>query len=803
MMLNMGNLVQRAACRPALWARPLLALCLALLAACTLDPKAASRKYVETGNKYFTREKYKEASIMYRRALQKDLKNPEAYYRLALVDLKERQFSDAARSLQRAVQLDPSNADASAKLADLYFASYLQNPAKRKEELDEVRMISNTLLKHDPKSFDGLRLQAFVSLADHKLPEAIKSFQAADSVKPGQPSLILALCQTMVANQQIPESEALAKQLIASNKSFGPIYDFLYSLYMRTKREPEAEAILKDKIASDPKNGANIAELAAFYFTTGQKDKVTATINHLTDQYKDIPDAFNIAGQFYFRAGAPDLAMAEFQKGESLQPNNRAAYRRDEVQILYAEGKYADAAKLVDTMLKDDPKDSTAVAMRAILRMRSGNAEDIRGAIADLQGVISRSPDSPDIHEIRFNLGRAYLAKYESERASADKTSLLADLDQARIQLEQAIQLARDKANLRFSPASLALAQVYIYRGDSVRATQIISDVISAEPNNLAAYMLRSTAEMNLRKFDEARADLDQVLKARPGDRNASYQLAMVNFLDGKYDVADKQFIALSQAGDARGLLGLIDSKNKQQKYAEAIQIIQSQMKTSKNPNFFLFMLANTEAQAGQFDAAIRDFKTLLASSPNNEDLYVRYAETCLRAGNGAQGISAFEKAHEIAPNDPFPILRLGIIYEGMGRLDEARQQYEAVLKIQPDQPVALNNLAFMKADAGSDLDQALTLAQRATQQAPDDLNVKDTLAFIYTRKGLTDEGLQILRDIVAKSPSNPTFRIHYAMALLQKGDKASAKQQLNAAQDSKPNLDQQRRIKELMTKVS
>src|SRR5579863_8604847 len=160
--------------------RPLLVLpLLASLAACNRDPKEASRKYVDTGNKYFTRAKYKEASIMYRRALQKDLKNPEAYYRLALVDLKQRQFNEAAHSLQRAVQLDPSNSDASAKLADLYFASYIQNPPKRKEELDEVRSIADTLLKRDPKSYDGLRLRAFIALADKNLAEAIRQFEAA------------------------------------------------------------------------------------------------------------------------------------------------------------------------------------------------------------------------------------------------------------------------------------------------------------------------------------------------------------------------------------------------------------------------------------------------------------------------------------------------------------------------------------------------------------------------------------------------------------------------------------------------
>ena len=44
------------------------------LAACNRDPNVAKVKYVENGNKYFNNGKYKEALIMYRNALKRDLK---------------------------------------------------------------------------------------------------------------------------------------------------------------------------------------------------------------------------------------------------------------------------------------------------------------------------------------------------------------------------------------------------------------------------------------------------------------------------------------------------------------------------------------------------------------------------------------------------------------------------------------------------------------------------------------------------------------------------------------------------------
>src|SRR5258707_15542189 len=81
------------------------------VASCSRDPKVQARRYVDNGNKFYEKSKFKEASIMYRRALQKDLRYGEAYYRLALADIKLAAYADAVRSLHRAVELQPQNTD--------------------------------------------------------------------------------------------------------------------------------------------------------------------------------------------------------------------------------------------------------------------------------------------------------------------------------------------------------------------------------------------------------------------------------------------------------------------------------------------------------------------------------------------------------------------------------------------------------------------------------------------------------------------------------------------------------------------
>ncbi len=89
--------------------------------------------------------------------------------------------------------------------------------------------------------------------------------------------------------------------------------------------------------------------------------------------------------------------------------------------------------------------------------------------------------------------------------------------------------------------------------------------------------------------------------------------------------------------------------------------------------------------------------------------------------------------------------------YEHTGHDEDARKSYEDVIKLQPDNVEALNNLAYLKADGGVDLDQALAYAKQAQLKRPNDPSVIDTVALIYIRKNLTDDSLRLLRDLVSQ----------------------------------------------------
>src|ERR1017187_9014126 len=96
---------------------------LLMVASCNRDPRAQAQRYVDNGNKFYAKGKYKEAAIMYRKAQQKDLRFGEAYYRMGLTDIRMSAYGDAVRELRRAVELQPENADAATKLADIFLGA--------------------------------------------------------------------------------------------------------------------------------------------------------------------------------------------------------------------------------------------------------------------------------------------------------------------------------------------------------------------------------------------------------------------------------------------------------------------------------------------------------------------------------------------------------------------------------------------------------------------------------------------------------------------------------------------------------
>jgi tetratricopeptide (TPR) repeat protein len=758
-----------------------LAVLAALLTACSSSDEQKSR-LVETGNKYFETGKYKEASIIYRKAIQKDPRYGEAYYRLGLNELKLGRFADALRWLRRASELQPANDDAHSKLGDLYLSVYLSDRKKYKTLLGEFGDLADRMLKRDPKSFEGLRMKGFQLVAEEKLTEAIAKFEQADAVKPNDERLNLALAQSLAATGQREAGMARANQYIEKNKSFGSMYDFLYLQHLANRDLPSAEKVLSTKAANNPKQAIYMIELAAHYSKTGKPDQARATLDKIINNKKDFPDGRLTVGDFYYRMGDFAQAQREFQAAVKDGAANKITYEKRIVEMLAIQGKRAEAVEMADRLVTENKDDSEAQAIRASLKMRGGTKAELDDSIKELQSVISRMPDNA---VVRYNLGDALAARGE--------------LEQAKLQFAEAIKLRPNYLQPRAS-----LARIHLSTGEYPRTVQLADEILALSPSDRPAQLMRATALMGTNELAAARAGLGTVLQAEPNNRDAIYLLANLNYAEKKFADAETGFRQLytMTPSDIRGLYGIAEMAMVNNHPDQARALLEKELATTKDKQGINLALANVFVRTQDYPNAIRIYEPMIAESPDNADLNMRLGEVFLRAQKLDDSRKYFEKAKTLAPKNVIPLLKLGTIYEMTGQRDRLIPTYEAVLKIQPDNGLALNNVAYHLAETGGDLDQALTYAQRAKQQLPTNNDVADTLGWIYIKKNLSDDAIKIFRDLLTKDSKRVEWRYHLAMALFQKGDKLEARKEANDALKNSPNTQLEKDIRALLQRI-
>ena len=300
-----------------------LLVLLCLVAACNRDPNVAKKKYVENGNRYYEKAKYKEALIMYSNALKRDMRYGEAYYRRALTELKLSRYTDAARDLQRSVELQPDNLDAHSRLANLYLNAYLADRKRPKSVLTELTSLSDKFSQRFPKSYDDARLKGYLALFDGQAPKAVEYFEQANAIKPYQQDLVLVYMQTLVAVNKAEQGEKLAYELLKKEPTALPVYDALFLQYMRTNRMADAERILKSKVENNPKVPDAYLQLAAHYYSTKQRPEMLALLDKVSSNQKDFPRSQLMVGDFFLRIRDMDTAMQHYQEGVKRSPRKR------------------------------------------------------------------------------------------------------------------------------------------------------------------------------------------------------------------------------------------------------------------------------------------------------------------------------------------------------------------------------------------------------------------------------------------------------------------------------------------------
>jgi Tfp pilus assembly protein PilF len=182
---------------------------------------------------------------------------------------------------------------------------------------------------------------------------------------------------------------------------------------------------------------------------------------------------------------------------------------------------------------------------------------------------------------------------------------------------------------------------------------------------------------------------------------------------------------------------------------------------------------------AGQAEAA---YKKAMSLDPQLPLSYISLGELYLATGKQEQAAKEYEAALQKNPKLVGAHMILGMIHEQKKEYDKARTRYEEVLKLNPRFGPAANNLAWLLNEQGDNLDLALSYAQTAREQQPNDPNVADTLGWIYYKKSAYLKASSLLKEAAEKLPNNPLVLYHYGLAQHKNGDIDGAKKTLQTS---------------------
>jgi tetratricopeptide (TPR) repeat protein len=408
-------------------------------------------------------------------------------------------------------------------------------------------------------------------------------------------------------------------------------------------------------------------------------------------------------------------------------------------------------------------------------------ADSLRRAAASIDAAQRLAPENLDVL-----------------RAAGEVYTDLAGVDPAaRVPAIAALEAVRrqDPADV---PATLSLARLRV-EDEPELVVPLLRDFVARVPRQRTAYALLAEALLRSNQDEEAEAVLGEILSIDPASEEARLTLADLQSRRGDHDAALATLRAAPEEQNdeprlRRGLgwelywVGLA-AEDWDGAVAALTPLLEIEDEATRHQAELL--RADAQMRAKRYDAVLAG----LQSSGTTPDVERLRAEALYRAGRESEARAALEalaargdaEAAIAAAQtwqrlslygDSIPVLEttvaahpdsvaawflLGAARERTGQRQPAAAALRRSLELQPDFHASLNYLAYILAEAGESLEEALGLAQRAVALEPDNGAYVDSLGFTCYRLGRHEEARGYLERAVRLDPSDPSIHEHLA----------------------------------------
>lgn len=297
------------------------------------------------------------------------------------------------------------------------------------------------------------------------------------------------------------------------------------------------------------------------------------------------------------------------------------------------------------------------------------------------------------------------------------------DRDEAIRHYEQAVS-ATDAAHLY---PRLQAARLHLLAGNPARAEALLEDAARPEDAPSLALDYLARAKVGLDKMDEGKALFDRLIA-----RSESVRPVL-----------------------ARARLAVAE-----QNLPEAEAVLEQARAHFPDDPALLLEQGRVLGATGQYDRALAAFDHGLSAAPRDPALLRAASLAAARLGQDDTALAHARTAAGLPGATSEDRIRLASLLERTGGGAEAVALYREVLAADPQNWLALNNLAHLLTESAPD--EAVSLAERAVALAPEVPTLRDTLGWAQLKAGQLDGAARTFETMRADAPGAalPAYRL-------------------------------------------
>ncbi len=641
---------------------------------------------------------------------------------------------------------------------------------------------------------------------------ALTTYREALNRSPDDIRVIIPAVVALYGAKEYDEAQRILDRASVQKLSHPLLNGLQVQDHLRRGQWDSASGILRDIISDNPANRRACLSLALLKMQQKEHVEASQLFDELKRQHPDWLPVTAAQIQLSFRQERPEEALR--LSDEIVQNVNDGFAYIMRAQTYARLKKPEEARKDLDHAVSIEPDNVEVWVARSDFLRSTGRTVE---AVADIKHALSLASDDVRLQKRAISL---LLASNDAD-----------SLDEGRVMLEQSLGANPDDVDLR-----LYKARSLLLEGTDVaaeHAEEILGRITEETPERSDVWVLLGEMAVGRGQTDKAMSVALGGLSHRPTDK-------ALLLLKARAEAAKSPVLAIPtlerlhnrDPNDVRTTILLANTYTLAGESKRALNLLRRQLKTADTASARLYEIAMAGAQYkdGARQRAAKEFQTLLEADPNDptpllehvrllkEDRLWSEASRQVLSWHGnhtkdsrvtvaiARGLMAIDdsNAKKVAEEILRAVLRddaecadamgaLAITLQTTGRSAEAAILYERRLGLEPDNLIAINNLAWILCEDQSKYRQALELAQRGLKMSPDYFDLVDTRGVIYYRLKQFDEAARDFTKCVESGPSmTPTgvaTRFNLARTLFELGENDQALEHLNQALDLQKSI--------------